>query len=74
MVSTESRFVYIIALEVADGGNLKVFSDFIGNWSTEGLFGGILVAQRALAGNLNRPNGNGGRTVGDQYLPPVSVD
>jgi len=74
VVSTESRFVYIIALEVADGGNLKVFSDFIGNWSTEGLFGGILVAQRALAGNLNRPNGNGGRTVGDQYLPPVSVD
>ena len=74
VVTAQGKFEYIIALEAADEGNLKAFSDFISHQSTEGLLGGVLLAQRALAGNLNRPNGNGGRTVGDQYLPPVLAD
>ena len=30
------------------------------------------IAERALAGELNRPTGNGGRRVGDDYLPPCN--
>ncbi len=74
VVSAEGKFEYIIALEAADEGNLQAFSDYISNRLSESLFGGILIAKRALAGRLNRPNGNGGRTVGDQYLPPVADD
>ena len=28
------------------------------------------VALQALSGKLERPNGNGGRTIGDAYYPP----
>lgn len=74
VVTAQGKFEYIIALEAADEGNLKAFSDYISNRSTGSLQAAILLAKRALAGNLNRPNGNGGRTVGDQYLPPVPDD
>lgn len=29
------------------------------------------LAERALSGDLDRPNGNGGRTIGDAYHPPL---
>ena len=29
------------------------------------------LGRRALSGNMNRPNGNGGRTIGTTYLPPL---
>ena len=70
VVNTESKFIYIEALESADVGRLKDFADYIGALSLVTLRGAILIAQNALSGRLNRPNGNGGRTVGDQYLPP----
>ena len=31
----------------------------------------VSLGEDALAGNVNRPNRNGGRTVGTTYLPPV---
>lgn len=31
----------------------------------------VRLGRRALAGNMNRPNGNGGRTIGTTYLPPL---
>ncbi len=74
VVSAQGKLTYIAALEAADEGSLKAFSDYIGDRSVETVRGAILIAQRALAGKLNRPNGNGGRTVGDQYLPPVADD
>ncbi|MYE85485.1 MAG: Fic family protein [Gammaproteobacteria bacterium] len=74
VVTAQGKFEYIIALEAADEGNLKAFSDYISNRSTGSLQAAVLLAKRALAGKLNRPNGNGGRTVGDQYLPPVPDD
>ena len=74
VVAAEAKLTYILALEAADEGNLKVFSDYLSTLATGSLQGAILLAQRALAGNLSRPNGNGGRTVGDQYLPPVTDD
>ena len=70
VINTEGKFIYIEALESADVGRLKDFSDYIGALSIVTLRGAILIAQNALSGRLNRPNGNGGRTVGDQYLPP----
>ena len=62
---------YIVALEAADAGNLKAFSDYLAVLSMASMIGANQLAERALAGELNRPNGNGGRTVGDTYLPPL---
>jgi len=70
VVNAEGKPDYILALEAADKGELKVFSDYVGIRSAETLLSAIQIARRALSGQLNRPNGNGGRTVGDEYFPP----
>jgi len=70
VVSADRKPDYIRALEAADEGNLKAFSDYVGDLSVPTLRGAIQIARDALSGRLNRPNGNGGRTVGDVYLPP----
>ncbi len=62
---------YIIALEAADRGNLRAFSDFLGYLALASLNSAIALGQRALSGNLNRPTGNGGRTIGTTYYPPL---
>ena len=62
---------YIAALEDADSGDLKSFSDHPGLLASVTLRAAVSIGRRALAGNLNRPNGNGGRTVGTTYLPPL---
>lgn len=70
VVTAEGKPAYIRALEAADEGNLKAFSDYVGDLSTQTLRGAVQIARDALSGRLNRPNGNGGRTVGDEYFPP----
>ena len=35
------------------------------------LMSAVGIGQSALEGYLSRPNGNGGRTVGDRYYPPL---
>ena len=72
VVSTEGKPDYINALEAADEGRLEAFALYIGLRSMATIAGAIEIARRALSGRLNRPNGNGGRTVGDQYLPPIA--
>ena len=62
---------YIIALEAADRGNLRAFSDFLGYLALASLNSAIALGRRALSGNLNRSNGNGGRTIGTTYYPPL---
>ena len=74
VIAAEGKPEYIGALEVADEGNLKAFSDHIGILALGTLNEAVSLAERALAGNLNRPNGNGGRTVGDDYYPPSAAD
>ena len=74
VVSAQGKPTYILALEAADEGRLTVFARYVGALATDAIVGAVEIAQRALAGNLSRPNGNGGRTVGDQYLPPVTDD
>ncbi len=65
---------YINALEIADEGNLKAFSDYIGGLAITSMISANQLARQSLDGKLNRPNGNGGRTVGDDYLPPLDLD
>ena len=71
VIMAAARQGYINALEVANGGDLRTFSDYIGTLALVTLREAVVLGRRALAGNVNRPNGNGGRTVGTTYLPPV---
>ena len=74
VITNKQRGEYIRALEVADRGNLKRFSDLLGGYALPTLVAGLAIGQDALEGNLSRPNGNGGRTVGDRYYPPLESD
>ena len=71
LIMAAGREDYIGALEAADSGDLKSFSDHLGLLASVTLAAAVRLGRRALAGNLNRPNGNGGRTVGTTYLPPL---
>ncbi len=71
VITAAGRPGYINALEVANSGDLRTFSDHIGRLALVTLGEAVNLGQRALAGNVNRPNGNGGRTIGTTYLPPL---
>ena len=71
LITAAGREDYIGALEAADTGDLRAFSDHLGLLASVTLAAAVRLGRRALAGNLNRPNGNGGRTVGTTYLPPL---
>ena len=70
VIATEYRDDYIDMLEEANSGDLRAFSDYIGTLALVTLRRAVSLGQRALAGQVNRPNGNGGRTIGTTYLPP----
>lgn len=74
VITNERRDEYIGALEDADRGNLRSFSDLLGGLALSTLVAGVGIGQNALEGHLSRPNGNGGRTVGDRYYPPLASD
>ena len=71
VILAATRPGYINALEVANTGDLRAFSDYIGTLALVTLLEAVTLGRRALTGNVNRPNGNGGRTIGTTYLPPV---
>ena len=71
VVTAAGRDAYIDALEVANTGDLKAFSDYVGAQAVATIVPAINLADRALAGELSRSHGNGGRTVDGQYLPPT---
>ena len=71
VIATETKPAYVDALELADAGNLRAFSDHINVPATAVLLDAINQAERVIDGNLNRPTGNGGRRVGDTYHPPT---
>ena len=71
IITAEGKPDYIAALERADRGDPRSFSDYLGVLALVSLTGAVMLGRDALAGNLNRPNGNGGRTVGSEYYPPV---
>ena len=70
IITAAGRDDYIDALEIANTGDLKAFSDYLGLLASVTLSRAVSLGRRALAGKLSRPNGNGGRTVGTTYLPP----
>ena len=74
VITAVGRNDYIDVLETANTGDLRAFSDYLGRLALVTLGEAVRLGQRALAGNTNRPNGNGGRTVGTTYLPPVDDD
>ena len=71
VISAQNKPAYIVALEGADAGNLRAFSDYLGYLALESVGSANQLAQQTLDGKLSRPNGNGGRTVGDTYYPPL---
>ena len=71
VILAATRPGYIDALEVANTGDLRAFSDYLGRLALVSLGEAVTLGRRALTGNMNRPNGNGGRTIGTTYLPPV---
>ena len=71
VIPTNGRAYYIDALEAANTGDLRAFTDYLADMAIGSLRAAVRLGRRALAGNLNRPNGNGGRTIGTTYLPPL---
>ena len=74
VIANKGRGEYISALEEADRGNLRAFSELLGRAALMILMSAVGIGQSALEGYLSRPNGNGGRTVGDRYYPPLESD
>ena len=72
IVTAFAKPAYIDVLEAADRGDLRAFVDHIALLALEQVQGAERIAQRALSGSLNRPTGNGGRRIGDDYLPPCN--
>ncbi len=72
IVTALAKPAYINVLEVADRGDLRAFVDRIALLALDQIQASIDVARQALSGKLNRPTGNGGRRVGDDYLPPCN--
>jgi len=70
IISAVKKPGYLRALESADKGDLKFFADHSAIEAESSLAEAIGLAEDILSGELNRPNGNGGRTVGDEYIPP----
>ena len=70
VIAAERRDDYIDALERADRGDLRAFSDHLGRLASVTLAAAVRIGRDALSGRLNRPCGNGGRVRGTEYLPP----
>ena len=71
IITAIGRPDYIDALEAANTGDLRAFTDYLADAAIGTLRAAVRLGQRALAGDMNRPNGNGGRTIGTTYLPPI---
>ena len=71
VVSTQGRPDYIRVLEDADRGDLRRFTDHLGSLAVSTITSAVQIAEDALEGRLTRPHACGGRTVDNEYLPPV---
>ncbi len=71
VITAQEKPEYIDALEAADAGDLRAFSDHIGYLALATLNSSARLAERVLAGRLERPHGNGGRQIGPNYYPPA---
>ena len=67
---TEGREDYFDALQRADAGDLRSFSRYIALQASAAQLAANTAAQNALAGRMDDPPPNGGRTVGETYHEP----
>ena len=74
IITTEGRENYIAALEEADRGDLKVFSDHLGDLATAQLRSLNVMTKRVLAGHHRLTHANGGVTDNKTYYPPSRAD
>ena len=70
LITAAGRVDYIGALERADRGDLRAFSDHLGRLASVTLAAAVDIGRDALEGRLSRPCGNGGRILGTRYKPP----
>ncbi len=71
IITAQRKSDYIDVLERADSGNFRAFCDYLGARARNELLAVIQIGRDALDGYLERPNGNGGRTYVDRYVPPL---
>ena len=57
-------------LAAANTGDIKTFRDYMADWSVV-IWRVAMMRGRRTLDDLNRPNGNGGHTVGTTHLPPM---
>ena len=72
IITAVAKPAYIGVLEEADKGDLRAFVDRIAVLALDQIQGAVRIAEQTLSGLPNRPTGNGGRRVGDDYLPPCN--
>ena len=73
IIPAQNKLAYIAALEEADEGNLRAFSDYLGALATGAMRGGLLLAERALNGKTSLRHSNGGYTKDGRYFPPAET-
>ena len=77
VIATELRNDYIMNLELADGGDLRPFVEYLADLAATTTLSAVRIAEAVLAGRAWRTHGNGGQTVREsdgewRYHPPVS--
>jgi len=70
ILKAADRDAYFRSLARAHRGNLRSLSDYLESFARVTLMSAVELAQDVIEGKLYRANGNGGRTVGDTYVPP----
>lgn len=73
IIPAELKPAYIAALEEADEGNLRAFSEYLGDLAIESMRNALLLAERALSGKNSLRHGNGGYTKDGRYFPPTET-
>ncbi len=70
VITNAIRSGYIRSLEAADRGDLRPFNNFLYRHAISTLEEAVEIGNQALEDRLERPNGNGGRTIVNVYHPP----
>ena len=73
IIPAQRKLAYITALEEADKGNLRAFSDYLGTLALGSMQDALLLAEKALDGKNSLRHSNGGYTKDGQYFPPAKT-
>ena len=70
VIRAADRGVYIAALELAEGGNLRPFCETLALFADATLLSAVRAAEQALRGHHRIHHPNGGITNNGRYYPP----